>query len=505
MPNSNFKGGLKIDNPYPSNEIDLIRIPLPDKVVLPMQQRIGNQAIPCVSIGEHVLTGQIIATIDDDRCAPVHASISGTVSAIGNHVYAHQSGLKGLCVTIESDGNDEWVDTSIGCTENYKACLPLTIYDKIRISGIVGMGGAGFPTHTKMRLAAGCKNIIINATECEPGITCDAALMEAYPTKVIRGIEVLLHISGAEKAIIAIEDDKQDSINELNKYCNNERIEINVIPTKYTSGAEKILIKTLLGVEVPSGKFASDIGILCLNVATVVAMFDAVVENRPLISRAVTLAGSAIKEPKNLQVRLGATYEYLLSFVDLEEGSHKVTMAGLMMGINLKGTDYSVSKNTNCIFIDKAQESVVAQECIRCGLCNTVCPVELLPQQLYWFSKSENIEKAMDYNLLDCIECGCCSYVCPSNIPLVNYYQFSKALYKKQIQEKAQIEKARERFEFREMRLERNKRERAELMEAKKIALKEKMAKDKAQKEKIDAALERVNAAKINNKEEDAS
>ena len=151
------------------------------------------------------------------------------------------------------------------------------------------------------------------------------------------------------------------------------------------------------------------------------------------------------------------------------------------------------------------QESVVPQECIRCGLCNTVCPVELLPQQLYWFSKSENIEKAMDYNLLDCIECGCCSYVCPSNIPLVNYYQFSKALYKKQTQEKTQIEKARERFEFREMRLERNKRERAELMDAKKIALKEKMAKDKAQKEKIAAALERVNAAKIDNKEEDAS
>jgi len=234
-------------------------------------------------------------------------------------------------------------------------------------------------------------------------------------------------------------------------------------------------------------------------------MFDAVVENRPLISRAVTLAGSAIKEPKNFQVRLGATYDYLLSFVDLEEGSHKVTMAGLMMGINLKGTDYSVSKNTNCIFIDKAQESVVAQECIRCGMCNTVCRVELLPQQLYWFSKSENIEKAMDYNLLDCIECGCCSYVCPSNIPLVDYYQFSKALYKKQTQEKAQIEKARERFEFREMRLERNKSERAALMEAKKIALKEKMAKDRSQKEKIDAALERVNAAKIDNMEEDAS
>ncbi len=289
-----YNGGLKLDNPYPVKKIDLIRIPLPDKVVLPMQQRIGNQAIPIVSVGERVLTGQIIATIDDQRCAPVHASISGTVVAIDEHVYAHKSGLKGLCVTIESDGKDEWIDTSIGCTERYETCTPNTIYNKIRVSGIVGMGGAGFPTHTKVRLAEGCHTLIVNATECEPGITCDAALMEAYPTKVIRGIEVLLHICKAERAIIAIEDDKQDAIAALNKFCNNENITIEVMPTKYTSGAEKLLLKSLLGIEVPTGKFASDVGVLCQNVGTVVAMFDAVVENRPLISRAVTVAGSAV-------------------------------------------------------------------------------------------------------------------------------------------------------------------------------------------------------------------
>ena len=171
-------------------------------------------------------------------------------------------------------------------------------------------------------------------------------------------------------------------------------------------------------------------------------------------------------------------------------------MNGLMMGIELDGTNYSVSKNTNCVFVDQLEESKPTKECIRCGLCNTVCPVDLLPQQLYWYSKSKNTEKAVEYNLLDCIECNCCTYVCPSQIPLVDYYQYTKALYKQQVKEKKQTEIARERFEFRELRLERNKRERAEMMEAKKIALKEKMAKDKAKKAAIESALERVNSAK---------
>ena len=489
MSNFAFKGGLKLENPYPTNEIDLIRIPLPKKVVLPMQQRIGEQAKPIVSVGEHVLTGQIIATIDDDLCAPVHASISGTVVAIDEHVHAHKSGLKGLCVTIESDGKDNWVDTSIGCTEQYELCTPETIYNKIRVSGI----------------AEGCHTLIVNATECEPGITCDASLMLAYPTKVIRGAEVLLHVTGAERAIIAIEDDKPEAITLLKKYCKNDRIIIEEIPTKYTSGSEKILVKSLLGIEIPSGKFASDVDVLCLNVGTVVAIFDAVVENRPLISRAVTVAGTAVKVPKNLQVRLGASYDYLLGFTDYQTGRHKVTMAGMMMGIELQGTDYSVSKNTNCIFvdIDEKNSTEVVKECIRCGICNTVCPVGLLPQQLYWYSKAKNIEKALEYNLVDCIECGCCSYVCPSRLPLIDYYQFSKALHRQQVKDKVQTDKARNRFEFREMRLERNKRERTEMMEAKKRELKEKMAKDKTQKNIIEEAVKRVSSSKVNNKVED--
>ena len=316
---------------------------------------------------------------------------------------------------------------------------------------------------------------------------------------------MLLHICGAKKAIIAIEDDKKESIELLRKFCKNERITIEAIPTKYTSGAEKILVKSLLGIEIPSGGYASDVGVLCQNVGTLVSIFDAVVENRPLISRVVTVTGSAVHEPKNFQVRLGASYDYVLSHADIEPGENSIRMAGMMMGVDLKGSNYSISKNTNCIFVNKVEKRAPAQECIRCGMCNTVCPVELLPQQLYWYSKSSNIEKALDYNLMDCIECGCCSQVCPSSIPLVDYYQFAKALNRQQTKEKVQVDNARERFEFREFRLERSKKERAEMMEAKKKALKAKMAKDKAQKDTIAAAQERVSAAKEARESEDAN
>lgn len=499
-----FKGGLFLDNPFPIEKVDLVSIPLPDKVVLSMQQRIGEQAKPCVNVGQRVLTGQVVAKIDDDLCTPVHSSISGIVVAIENKKIANKSKLEALSITIESDGEDEWVDNSDCCTENYNSCTPDTIYNKIRMSGIIGMGGAGFPTHAKVRIAEGCDTLIVNATECEPGIMCDDALMQAYPTKVIRGTEVLLHICGAKKAIIAIEKDKPEAINLLKKFCKNDAITIKEIPTKYTSGAEKILIKSLLGIEIPSGKYASDVGVLCHNVGTLVAIFDAVLENRPLISRAITVTGDAIKSPQNFQVRLGASYDYLLNFLDVESGEKSILMAGTMMGVELDSTNYYVNKNTNCIVVNKSKSKAKINECIRCGICNDVCPIGLLPQQLYWYSKSANIKKALDYNLTDCIECGCCAYVCPSNIALVDYYQFAKALNKQQQKEQLKNKNAKDRFEFRQLRLERNKKEREEMMEAKKKSLQEKIAKDNKQKELILAAKKRVEEKKLTKEAEDA-
>jgi len=501
MLNFEFPGGIKIDNPYPIERIEIIQAPLPTSVVLPLQQRIGDEAKPCVKVGDRVLTGQVIAQTEDVFCVPIHASISGTVSAIDKQLIPHKSGLKSTCISIDSDGQDEWVSGQ-GCGQDFLHCDRQTMIDYIQKSGIVGLGGAGFPSHTKLSKAFDCHTLIINGTECEPGIMCDDALMQHHAREIIRGVEILLHITGAQKAIIAIEDDKQEACQSLLMFNHNDRISIQQLPTKYTSGAEKLLVKALLGIEIPSGGFAVDSGVVCQNVSSTKAIYDAVIDQRPLVSRIVTVTGNALS-PINVEVRLGASFEHIINLTDVNNKEHDYRMGGMMMGVDIDTINMPICKITNCIFVNNKTQKHVAQECIRCNSCNPVCPIGLLPQQLYWHAKSENVEKCMDYSLMDCIECACCSYVCPSHIDLVSYFSFAKALYKKQTAEQHKIDIARERFEFREYRLERNKQERAEMMAAKKQALKEKMAKDKdknqEQKDKIAQAMARVKKSKEDN------
>ena len=500
MPSYTFTGGLVIDNPYPVKEVGIVQAPLPGKVVLPLQQRIGGEAVPNVKVGDKVLTGQVIASTEDIFCVPIHASISGTVVAIDDQYIPHKSGLKSTCITIESDGKDQWIANE-GCGSDFLHCDQSTMIEYIRTSGIVGLGGAGYPAHAKVGKVQDCHTLIINGTECEPGIMCDDALMQYHPREVIRGVEILLHICGAPRAIVAVEDDKQEAFHSLLMYNKNERISIQQIPTKYTSGTEKLLIKALLDIEVPSGGYAADVGVLCQNVATTKAIFDAVVDSKPLVSRIVTITGSGVEKPNNYEVRLGATFDHIISMSQPNNNSHTMRMGGMMMGIDVEDINAPICKITNCIFVNNKSKPILVQECIRCGACSDVCPVDLLPQQLYWYSKNEDIDKAMDYNLIDCIECRCCDYVCPSQIPLAEYFAFSKALHRKQVIEKEHIDLSRERFEYREYRLERNKKEKAEMMAAKKEELKKKMANDKAQKDKIAAAMVRVNNKKTNNKD----
>lgn len=488
---SSLAGGLVIDNPYPPTQVDIIQVPLPDKVVLPLQQRIGDEAVPCVEVGNQVLTGQVIAKTKDHFCVPIHASISGTVTAIDNQVIPHPSRLKSKCITIESDGKDNWVEQS-SCAD-FIHCDQATMVRHIQASGIVGLGGAGFPTHTKLGIKK-CHTLIINGTECEPGVMCDDALMQRHPREVIRGVEILLHICGAQRAIIAIEDDKREALRSLLIYNHNDKISLLQIPTKYTSGSEKLLIKTLLNIEIPSGKFAIDMGVVCQNVATTKAIFDAVVEGRPLISRIVTVTGDSVT-PNNFEVRLGAPFSHIITLSKPNQ-AHQVRMGGMMMGVDVANTQVPICKITNAIFVNNITKKANTQACIRCGQCAQACPVSLLPQQLYWYAKNENIDKAMDYNLLDCIECRCCDYVCPSHIPLAEYFVFAKALQRKKTQDQYRADIARERFEFREYRLARNQQERAQMMAVKKEELKKKMANDKTQKHKIAQALARVNQAK---------
>ncbi|MBT3194993.1 MAG: electron transport complex subunit RsxC [Candidatus Ruthia sp.] len=495
MLSQSFSGGIVIPNPHPVEIVEIILAPLPDKVVLPLQQRIGDEAIPCVKVGDKVLTGQVIAKTEDHFCVPIHASISGKVVTIDERTIPHKSGLKSKCITIESDGKDQWVEHK-GCGTDFLHCDQSTMIEYIQASGIVGLGGAGFPAHAKLEGIQDCHTLIINGTECEPGIMCDDALMQSHPREVIRGVEILLHICGAQRAIIAVEDDKQEALNSLLMYCHNDRISIEQIPTKYTSGAEKLLIKALLGIEAPSGGFAIDMGVVCQNVATTKAIFDAVIDSRPLVSRIVTVTGSGVESPNNFEVRLGASFEHIVSMSNPNDNQHAVRMGGMMMGVDVKDTTVPICKITNCIFVNNALEKPDTQECIRCGTCNQACPVDLLPQQLYWYAKSENTDKAMDYNLSDCIECRCCDYVCPSHIPLAEYFSFAKALYRKNTEDQYRTDIARERFEFREYRLERNKQERTKMMAAKKEELKKKMANDKSQKDKIAAAMARVEKTK---------
>ncbi len=497
MARHKFNGGIFIKNPYPIDKIKIVPAPLPSKVVLPLQQRIGEEAKPCVRVGERVFTGQIIAKTEDDFCVPIHASISGTVVAIDKQLTPHHSGLKSGCITIESDGKDEWIDTNFGI--NFLRSSKKTLIEHIQKSGIVGLGGAGFPTHTKLNNLKNCHTLIINGTECEPGISCDDALMQNYPQEVMRGIEILLHICGAKHVIIAIEDDKQVAFEALLKYLHNDKIKLQKIPTKYTSGAEKLLIKALLNIEIPSNSFAVEQGVLCQNVATTKAIFDAVELGRPLVSRIVTVTGSAVETVDNYTVRLGASFAHIVNLSKPNTNLHSVRMGGMMMGVDVDNLETMICKITNCIFVNNRQKPIKTQGCIRCGQCNLVCPVNLLPQQLYWYAKNENIDKSLDYNLLDCIECRCCDYVCPSHISLAAYFVFTKALHANKVKEQNKVNIARERFEYRKYRLARNKKEHAEMMAAKKAQLKQKMADDKTQKDKIAAAIERVKKNTKNN------
>jgi electron transport complex protein RnfC len=320
--------------------------------------------------------------------------------------------------------------------------------------------------------------------------------MRKYPEEIIKGVEVLMYACQSQKAIIAVEEDKIDAIIKLNQTIKNKNICVEAVPIKYSTGAEKLLIKLLLDKEIPTGSFASSSGVLCQNIATVKAIYDAVITGRPLVSRIVTVNGSALKNPSNYEVRIGSSFSDIVKKSNPSAKPHEIRVGGMMMGVDVPDNNYSICKITSSIIVDEIKVKQKESACIRCSKCNEVCPINLLPQQLFWFCKSDNTKKASSYDLQDCIECGCCSYVCPSHIPLVEYFQYGKALVKKELREQELAAKSRERYEFKEFRLDRIKQERDKMMAEKKAALKAKMAKEKDNKAKIAEALKRVNDKK---------
>ncbi|AEX52305.1 RnfC family electron transport complex protein [Rahnella aquatilis CIP 78.65 = ATCC 33071] len=453
-----------------SSHVPLRNVPLPERFIIPLQQHLGPEGELCVKPGDRVLKGQPLTT-GRGRTVPVHAPTSGVITAIGPHITAHPSGLKELCVLIDADGQDTWCDREF--VADYRQLTADELNQRISQAGIAGLGGAGFPTASK--LAGGLtstRTLILNAAECEPYITADDRLMQEHAMEILQGTRILCHMLHPERVLIGIEDNKPEAIAALKAAISAEisdgvRFELRVIPTKYPSGGAKQLTKILTGLEVPKGHHSSSIGVLMQNVGTVYAIKRAIIDGEPLIERVVTLTGEAMAKPGNVWARLGTSIEHLMQEGQLQpQGDKKmVIMGGPLMGFTLPSLNVPVVKISNCLLAPSESELGQQEQeeaCIRCSLCAESCPAGLLPQQLYWFSKGEEHEKARKHNLFDCIECGACAYVCPSNIPLVQYYRQEKAEIRAIDTETARATQAKARFEAKQARMEREKLAREE-------------------------------------------
>ncbi|QXB57482.1 electron transport complex subunit RsxC [Pantoea agglomerans] len=459
-----FQGGIHPpEMKTQSNGTPLSELPLPHRFIIPLKQHIGHEGEICVAPGDKVLRGQPL-TFGTGRMLPVHAPTSGVIEDIGQHMTAHPSGLSELCIFLTPDGDDRWMP--LDPLPDYRQHARADIVQRIHDAGIAGLGGAGFPTATKLKGGLrGVKTLIINAAECEPYITADDRLMQDYAAEVLEGSRILAWVLQAEQVLIGIEDNKPEAIAALKQALGSERdLHIRVIPTKYPSGGAKQLTRILTGKEVPHGGRSSDIGVLMQNVGTAWAVKRAIINGEPITERVVTLTGEAIAQPRNVWSRLGTPISHLLHQVGFTPAPRQmVIMGGPLMGFTLPSLDVPVVKITNCILAPSASEmgnNDEEQSCIRCSACADACPAKLLPQQLYWYSQGGDHDKARAHHIDDCIECGACAYVCPSNIPLVQYYRQEKAELRAIDLEAKRTLEAKARFEARQARLEREKQAR---------------------------------------------
>ncbi|HCB2269767.1 TPA: electron transport complex subunit RsxC [Citrobacter koseri] len=472
-----------------SNGTPLRQVPLAPRFIIPLKQHIGAEGELCVNVGDRVLRGQPL-TRGRGRMLPVHAPTSGKVIAIAPHSTAHPSALAELSVMIDADGEDRWIERD-GWAD-YQRRSREELITRIHQFGVAGLGGAGFPTGVKLQ-GGGDKieTLIINAAECEPYITADDRLMQDCAAQVVEGIRILAHILQPREVLIGIEDNKPQAISMLRAVLADAHdIALRVIPTKYPSGGAKQLTQILTGKQVPHGGRSSDIGVLMQNVGTAYAVKRAVIDGEPITERVVTLTGESVSRPGNVWARLGTPVSHLLNDAGFcSSADQMVIMGGPLMGFTLPWLDVPVVKITNCLLAPSATEmgeTPEEQGCIRCSACADACPADLLPQQLYWFSKGQQHDKATAHNIADCIECGACAWVCPSSIPLVQYFRQEKAEIYAIAQEEKRAAEAKARFEARQARLE---REKAARLERHKNAAVQPAAKDQ---DAIAAALARV-------------
>lgn len=461
-----FKGGVKPPtNKTQSLTLPIAQAPLPSRLIVPLHQSIGGMPQPVVQAGDKVLKGQLIGEADGWISSAVHAPTSGTVLEVAMHVQPHPSGLDAMCVVIEPDGKDEWIARE---ALDYKALKPEEVRERLQQAGVVGLGGAVFPTHGKLTASktVEMEEMVINGAECEPFITCDDLLMRERAEEVVRGIGIFRDLLQPKKVLIGIEDNKPEAAAAMRAAVDalGESFLVIPVPTLYPAGGAKQLIRVLTGKEVPASKRSTDLGVQCFNVATAYTAWRAIAHGEPVVSRLVTLTGN-VGEPRNYEVLIGTPMDELLALAGPKPDTDGIVMGGPMMGFMVPNGSAPVVKATNCLiahstklFPPKAPE----MPCIRCGSCAEACPHELQPFEMYWFSRAKNFGKTQEYHIFDCIECGCCSFVCPSRIPLVQYFRFAKSEIWAREREKKAADTAKTRFEFKQLREEREKAEKAE-------------------------------------------
>jgi electron transport complex protein RnfC len=403
----------------------LVPLPPPEKVVIPLLQHFGSPAQPLVKKGQEVLLGQKIGEGKTLFSAHVHASVSGKVLAVEES--SHPGGYPVMAVVIANDGQDRPEETA-GASDPF-ALSPAEIRERVREAGIVGLGGAAFPTAVKLSPPKDkpVDILIVNGCECEPLLTADHRLMVEHPEAVLNGAELARQAVGAHKTIIGIEDNKRDAAAALGQAAGRFPVEVALLKTKYPQGAEKNLIYALLRREVPRGGLPFDVGIVVQNVGTAKAVWEAVSGGQALYDRAITVGGPGVREPKNLRVRVGTSFEAAVNFCGgLKEGVDTLIMGGPMMGLAQWALDIPIIKGTSGILAWKSDGPVAEFSCIRCGRCVEHCPMGLLPTRLAKFVEFEKWAEAEEWGILDCVECGCCQYICPSKIPLVHWLRLGK-------------------------------------------------------------------------------
>ena len=485
LPSKNhFHGGLHITPPHhksmstgaPSREAALSA-----EYAISLRQRDGSAYLAKVAPGERVLRGQLLAEPVNSQDAPVHAPTSGTIRAIEPRPEMHPANQPVPHLILASDGKDESVPP-------LTALDPATtdadaLRERIAACGIVGLGGAGFPTARKLGHPA--NTLVINAAECEPYITCDDLQIRENAADIIHGAQIAAKILGAEHIHFGIEDDKPQAIAALERAAadiNDPRLKISSVPTRYPSGNARQLFELLLGVRVPADQHASDYGLICHNSGTMKAVYDAVIRGEPLTERYTTISGEGVNQPQVLRIRTGAPVRDLIAQAGGEKGDNRYIIGGPMMGYQIISADTPLQKTGNSLLLLPAIAPAEESPCIRCSRCADACPMELLPQQLLWYSQSDEHKRLKQYRLYDCIECGICAAVCPSAIPLVQYYRHSKGAIRAADEKVRAAEHARTRHEARTARLEREAAERQAQMDARRAKLQQNPAADKPER-----------------------